>query len=87
MPSFGKNDSNNNCDIDGVEYTLHNDVRESCDLAFSWKRKVRLKRAVDALCSPRDELGLRLSRETSLPSLTDLVCSGNQGGGEEEGEY
>eukprot|EP00111_Clytia_hemisphaerica_P003096 TCONS_00008787-protein len=47
--------------------------QQSCDLAFQWKRKVRLKRAVDAICSPRDELGLRLSKETSLPSLTDLV--------------
>ena len=61
MPSFD--------DVNGQD-----DVRQSCDLAFQWKRKVRLKRAVDALCSPRDELGLRLSKETSLPSLTDLVA-------------
>lgn len=51
----------------------NHDVRQSVGLAFQWKRKVRLKRAVDAVCSPRDENGLRISKEMSLPSLTELV--------------
>ena len=84
MPRFMENDLNNNYDDKlSVDSTLQmggawagDDIKESCDLAFSWKRKVRLKRAVDALCSPRDELGLRLTKETSLPSLADLVGGG-----------
>ena len=84
MPRFGENIDDEVNDNDGDDrYSLHENIHtDSCDLAFSWKRKVRLKRAVDALCSPRDELGLRLSKETSLPSLTDLVS-----GVQERGEY
>lgn len=60
------------------ESSYSNDVAvgEITELAFQWKRKIRMKRAMNALAAPRGDLGLRLSKETTpLPSLTDLVIS------------
>lgn len=45
---------------------------KSAALAIKWKKKLDLRRSLESLTAPTNELGLKIIKDNSILSITDL---------------